>query len=573
MTQAKESKKDESAHRVLMYAQTAEDISILQDILTGIGAEGAVCTDTWDLCWQMAQDTDALLLTEQSLADGALPILAEALEGQPEWSDLPILFVATGGIESPLAQQAMQKLGNVLVLDRPVRIATLASALRMASRTRDKQRQVRDLLQEREQREQRLRLLTERLEGEVEAKTDSLTDTIDRLHDEVAGREMAQDELHKSSQMLEAFFEHTISPLVFMDRNFNFIRVNKAYARAHGKSPDYFVGKNLFALYPSLEDQAIFEEVMRTRQPYRAYAKPFAFPDAPQPNVTYWNWWLTPLLNNLGEVQLLVLNLEDVTERQKAFSELQERTRQLQQLTLELSQTEDRERKHLAEILHDDLQQLLAAAKFHVGLLSRRASGDEESLEMVGQVKAMLVEAIEKSRSLSHELSPPGLSKSDLHEAFEWLAQQFQTKHGLTVSLDACEGIELPSEPVRAILYKVAQEMLFNVVKHAGIMEARLRLRRRGGYICLSVSDRGRGFDLKDPGRTGGFGLLSIRERVKLLGGRMKVRSTKGKGSTFLIIIPDSQPQMTQPKNIAIQSIPRHDPWAESGQYSAAGAS
>ncbi len=573
MTQAKESKKDESAHRVLMYAQTAEDISILQDILTGIGAEGAVCTDTWDLCWQMAQDTDALLLTEQSLADGALPILAEALEGQPEWSDLPILFVATGGIESPLAQQAMQKLGNVLVLDRPVRIATLASALRMASRTRDKQRQVRDLLQEREQREQRLRLLTERLEGEVEAKTDSLTDTIDRLHDEVAGREMAQDELHKSSQMLEAFFEHTISPLVFMDRNFNFIRVNKAYARAHGESPDYFVGKNLFALYPSLEDQAIFEEVMRTRQPYRAYAKPFAFPDAPQPNVTYWNWWLTPLLNNLGEVQLLVLNLEDVTERQKAFSELQERTRQLQQLTLELSQTEDRERKHLAEILHDDLQQLLAAAKFHVGLLSRRASGDEESLEMVGQVKAMLVEAIEKSRSLSHELSPPGLSKSDLHEAFEWLAQQFQTKHGLTVSLDACEGIELPSEPVRAILYKVAQEMLFNVVKHAGIMEARLRLRRRGGYICLSVSDRGRGFDLKDPGRTGGFGLLSIRERVKLLGGRMKVRSTKGKGSTFLIIIPDSQPQMTQPKNIAIQSIPRHDPWAESGQYSAAGAS
>ncbi len=410
------------------------------------------------------------------------------------------------------------------------------------------------------------------MEEDVKAKTETLTGTIDRLHDEVAGRTLAEGRLYKSSQMLEAFFEHTISPLVFMDRNFNFVRVNKAYARVHEKSPEYFVGKNLFALYPSLEDQAIFEEVMRTRQPYRAYAKPFAFPDAPQPDVTYWNWWLTPLLNNLGEVQLLVLNLEDVTERQEAFFELQERTLQLQQLTLELSQTEDRERKHLAEILHDDLQQLLAAAKFHVGLLSRRARGDEELLEMVGQVKAMLVEAIEKSRSLSHELSPPGLSKSDLHETFEWLAQQFQTKHGLTVFLDACEGIELPSEPLRAILYKAAQEMLFNVVKHAGVTEATLRLRRRGGYICLSVSDRGRGFNPEEPGRTGGFGLLSIRERVKLLGGRMKIRSAKGKGSTFLIIVPDSQPQMTQPKNITIQSVPRHDPWAESGRYSAAGA-
>ena len=187
--------------------------------------------------------------------------------------------------------------------------------------------------------------------------------------------------------MLEAFFEHTISPLVFMDRDFNFVRVNEAYARVHGKSPEYFVGKNLFALYPSLEDQAIFEEVMRTRQPYRAYAKPFAFPDALQPDVTYWNWWLTPLLNDLGEVQLLVLNLEDVTERQKAFSELQEQARQLQQLTLELSQTEDRERKRLAEILHDDLQQLLAAAKFHVGLLSRRARATKSCWRWSGRSK------------------------------------------------------------------------------------------------------------------------------------------------------------------------------------------
>ncbi len=150
MAQAKESKKNRPAHRVLMYAQTTEDISILQDILAGIGAEGVVCTDFGDLCRQTAQDVDAVLLTEQSIVDGALPILAEALQGQPEWSDLPVLFVAAGGAESPLAVQAMQELRNVVILDRPVRIATLASVLRMASRVRDKQRQVRDLLQERE---------------------------------------------------------------------------------------------------------------------------------------------------------------------------------------------------------------------------------------------------------------------------------------------------------------------------------------------------------------------------------------------------------------------------------------
>jgi hypothetical protein len=165
MAQAKESKKDRPAHRVLLYVQTAEDVSILQDILVGIGAEGVVCTDLADLCWRTAQDVDAVLLTEQSIVDGALPVLAEALESQPEWSDLPVLFVAAGGAESPLAVQAMQELRNVVILDRPVRIATLAGVLRMASRVRDKQRQVRDLLEERQRREQNLHELKDRAEG------------------------------------------------------------------------------------------------------------------------------------------------------------------------------------------------------------------------------------------------------------------------------------------------------------------------------------------------------------------------------------------------------------------------
>jgi PAS domain S-box-containing protein len=541
MVQANEGKKDRPAHRVLLYAQTAEDISIILDILAGIGAEGVVCTDLGDLCRQTAHDADAVLLTEQSLVDGALPVLAETLQSQPDWSDLPVLFVAAGGAKSPLAVQAMQELRNVVILDRPVRIATLASVLRMASRVRGKQRQVRYLLEERERQEQRLRQLTEQLEEEVEVKTETLTDTIGWLDDEMAGRALVEGELHKSSQMLEAFFEHTISPLVFMDRNFNFIRVNDAYARADGKSPGYLVGKNLFALYPSLKDQAIFEQVVRTRQPYRAYAEPFAFPDTPQPGVTYWNWWLTPLLNNLGEVQLLVLNMEDVTEQQKAFSELQKRARQLQQVTLELSQTEDRERKRLAEILHDDLQQLLAAAKFHLSLLNRRITHDAQSQEIAALVKDLLTQAIDTSRSLSHELSPPALSHGDLRETFEWLAQQMQAKYGLTVHLDVGGGIELPST-LKSLLYKAAQELLFNVVKHAGVSEARLRLRRRCGYVCLSVSDKGREFDTQGFDKAGGLGLLGVREQIKLLGGRMKVTSTRGTGSTFHLVVPYEEP-------------------------------
>lgn len=376
--------------------------------------------------------------------------------------------------------------------------------------------------------------------AQIPAPTEDRQDTMDRLEDEVVRRLLAEGKLRHRSQMLEAFFQHTISPLAFMDRHFNFVRVNEAYARADRRSPESFVGKNHFDLYPHEENQAIFEQVVRTRRPYQAYAKPFCYPDDPQ-RVTYWNWRLTPLLDDRGQVQFLVLNLEDVTERQKAFQELEHRARQLQKLTLELSQAEDRERKRLAEILHDDLQQQLAATKFHLGILSSRVKKDGALQEITARLNEMLKEAIEQSRSLSHELSPAVLYQNNLGETLEWLARQVRTKHGLTVHVEVRGRIDSPAEPLKVFFYKAAQEILFNVVKHARAREATLRLQRMRDEIWLTISDQGRGFDARALHKTNGFGLLSIRERVELLGGRMRIRSVRNRGSTFLIAVPDAR--------------------------------
>jgi PAS domain S-box-containing protein len=221
-------------------------------------------------------------------------------------------------------------------------------------------------------------------------------------------------------------------------------------------------------------------------------------------------------------------------------AELEQRARQLQRLTLELTKAEEQERKRLAEILHDDLQQMLAAAKFHLSVLHGRVKDDAGAQEIAAQVRDLLGDAIGKSRGLSHELSSPALAQGDVAGAFESLAEQMQTQHGLTVRLDLGERVELSSEPLRVLLYRAAQELLFNVVKHAGVREATLRLRRRRGRIWLSVSDKGRGFDPAEAGHALGFGLVSIRERIGLLGGRLKIKSAIGKGSTFVIAVPDS---------------------------------
>ncbi len=393
---------------------------------------------------------------------------------------------------------------------------------------------------ERHQMEDKLLDLNRGLQDEVAIRTEQLTTTTDHLRAEVVQRALLEDVLQDRSQMLDAFFQHTITPLAFLDPRFNLVRVNDAYAKAAGAAAEALTGQNYFDLYPDEDTRAIFTQAVQTGQPYRAHARPFNFARVSSPAVAYWNWWLTPLLDDSGQVQFLVLNLEDVTDSQKAFSELEHRTRQLQRLTLELSQAEDRERKRLAEILHDDLQQILTASTFHLHILRSRLKNSKALGDIAEHVNQLLKQAIDTSRSLSHELSPVVLYRNDLGTTFEWLAQEVQAKHGLMVDVEVRDRVDSPSDAYKAFLFRAAQEILFNIVKHADVKEARVRLQRRRGQLWLTISDRGRGFDPKSLDRTAGFGLLSIRERVELLGGRMKIWSAKGRGSTFLLTVPDA---------------------------------
>jgi PAS domain S-box-containing protein len=249
-----------------------------------------------------------------------------------------------------------------------------------------------------------------------------------------------------------------------------------------------------------------------------------------------------------AEEALRELNATLELQVARRTAELQHRARQLQKLTLELSQVEERERRRIAVILHEDVQQQIAGAKFHLGLLKNWAPQDA-GREVIERVEEMLKEAIEKSRRLSHDLSPAVLYMNDLGEVLRWLADRMRAQHGLSVAVDISGAATLQSEALTMFLFRAAQELLFNVVKHARVNEAALRVRRRGRRVYLGVADRGRGFDPQEFNETAGFGLLSIRERVELLGGRMKIKSSKGRGSTLCLVVPDSEkPEDRRPK-------------------------
>jgi signal transduction histidine kinase len=220
-----------------------------------------------------------------------------------------------------------------------------------------------------------------------------------------------------------------------------------------------------------------------------------------------------------------------------------ERTQQLRALAVKLTQAEQRERQRLSELLHDHIQQLMAGAKLRVGTLADEA-GMPELEESLGFVEDLLERAISASRSLSRELSPPALYSSGLKSSLEWLSENTERLHRLKVHLFCEEETEPESENLRVLLFQAVRELLFNAAKHGGADGAHVTVTRRGsGEIVIMVEDEGKGFDPELLGvaeKDQGFGLFSIRERLKAMGGEMRIDSSPGRGTRISLVSPVS---------------------------------
>lgn len=153
------------------------------------------------------------------------------------------------------------------------------------------------------------------------------------VNHDITQRRTLEKKLIEYYELLERYFSSIDTLIAYMDRDFNFIRVNDSYARSAGHPPEFFIGKNHFELYPHEENQAIFQRVVETGEPFVVQEKPFEYPEFPERGVTYWNWALQPVRGPDGRVQGVVLSLVDVTERKRAELKLEEQNKELRILS------------------------------------------------------------------------------------------------------------------------------------------------------------------------------------------------------------------------------------------------
>lgn len=241
------------------------------------------------------------------------------------------------------------------------------------------------------------------------------------------------------------------------------------------------------------------------------------------------------------ELRGLTEALEEQVEERTA--KVRQQAEQLRLLVLELSTTEQRERRRLATILHDHLQQLLVAANLQLRSVDEGAEPGAVGAALA-KVRDMLSEAIRETRSLTVELRTPLLYEEGLLPALRWLAHHMEELYGLHVDLFADTLAQPRDVEVNALLFDCVRELLFNVVKHAETPSVTLRVSQpSSNRLFIRVQDRGKGFDasrLDDATEedSSGYGLFSIRERVAAIGGRFVLRTRPGGGTETEIALP-----------------------------------
>jgi PAS domain S-box-containing protein len=233
----------------------------------------------------------------------------------------------------------------------------------------------------------------------------------------------------------------------------------------------------------------------------------------------------------VAEGKLYTVILRDVTERLRAQEELASYAAQA-------SAIREQEKSRVARELHDELAQSLTALKMDAIWLKDNARDDAAMAQKkVGDMLSMLDASVAATRRIAADLRPLVLDDLGLIPAIEWLAQSFTQRHGIACELDVDEDLEL-GEPYATAVFRIVQESLVNVAKHARATRTRVGVHMENGELRLYVEDDGAGFDVAQPRKPNSLGLAGLRERAQLVKGRVSIRSETGKGTRVDATIP-----------------------------------
>ena len=253
----------------------------------------------------------------------------------------------------------------------------------------------------------------------------------------------------------------------------------------------------------------------------------------------------TTIKDDAGHYLMSRSTVFDITERKQAEKSLQKSAEQLRYLTSQLLEVQERERKRIALELHDDLGQSLLVLRMQLNAILRRFPLESALRQTLEGAAAYLVGVIEKVRRISQDLSPSALENLGLLVALRSLFEEFQKYHDTVIEADLDEVKDILPKEAHIVIYRIAQEFLANVHKHAEATRVAVAIKALPDKVAITMEDNGKGFvpeEVQGPSNEkAGLGLVSMEERVRMLGGRFSLTSQEGEGTHLYFEISRTQ--------------------------------
>ena len=334
--------------------------------------------------------------------------------------------------------------------------------------------------------------------------------------------------------------DSVMDAIIAVDESHNILLFNPAAERMFGVSKQEMIGHPLSQLVPERvrETHGLhMDRFMCTRGDSRAMASNMEITGLRADGTEF------PIESTISQTLIegrpqLTAVLRDITQRRRAEENLREMNRQLRSLSASLQDVREQERTRIAMELHDDLGQQLTGLKLELSWLGGRLKeGRQATSDEVGAMRRLLDAAIASVRRIATDLRPLILDDLGFGEAVAWQTAEFARRSGLEITLDLQAQAMVQDDALATALFRIVQESLNNVVRHARATSVLVRLACDGDELALTVRDNGTGIvDCARPGS--GIGLVSMRERATALGGQFRISGAAGAGTTIEVTLP-----------------------------------
>jgi PAS domain S-box-containing protein len=372
--------------------------------------------------------------------------------------------------------------------------------------------------------------------AELEKTPDGKPLRLTGMAQDITQQQVADEQLRRSEHKYRLLFENNPMPMwMSAIPDLNIIDVNESALKQYGYSREEFLQLNSRDLRPP-EDMEIFlkEANDRAPGPFSTMQWRHQKKDGTIIYVEIFNYQI------IYENKPVWLGLSvDITEKTRAEKLLKKSYEDIRQLASHLQDIREEERASMAREIHDELGQQLTGLKMDISWLGRKKDlSQPERDQKIKEILNFLDGTVNTVRKLSSELRPSILDDLGIVEALEWWSAEFEKRSGVTcVFVPPTEEIQV-SSAIAIGLFRIYQESLTNVARHAGASHVAAQLIIHDKALVLQIADNGKGFDTSNAGKKKTLGLLGMRERTLMMGGSYEISSCPGKGTTVTISVP-----------------------------------